>query len=167
MFKNVWRFIRRKELGCVKISPRLTNVARITVCTVKLVKLRKNGQQKTCILFCNIAAKRVEKRSCAYYHPGSNLLTTWFVARQVLCGWYNVQHRYSTRFCKTSCTFFVAPFSVPWATHVRSPYGKGSFTLKKFLILKTSLMLESLRASRIRQTSRISQNRKWAEKTSS
>ena len=96
----MWRFIRRKELGCVKKSPRLTNVARITVCTVKLVKVRKNGQQKTSNLFCNIAAKRVEKRCCAFYHPSSNLLTTWFVARQVLCGWYNVQHRYSTRFAE-------------------------------------------------------------------
>ena len=47
---------------------------------------------------------------------------------------------------------------------MRSLYGKGSFPLKKFLILKTSLMLESLRASRIRQTSRISQNTKMSRK---
>ena len=26
----------------------------------QLLKVRKNGQQKTCNLFCNIAAKRVE-----------------------------------------------------------------------------------------------------------
>ena len=32
------------------------------------------------------------------YHPCSNLLTTWFVVRQVWCGWYNAQHRYSTCF---------------------------------------------------------------------
>ena len=28
---------------------------------------------KTCSLFCSIAAKRVEKRFCAFYHPRSNL----------------------------------------------------------------------------------------------
>ena len=28
------------------------------------LKVRKNGQQKTCNLFCNIAAKRVEQRCC-------------------------------------------------------------------------------------------------------
>ena len=31
---------------------------------------------KTCNLFCNIAAKRVEKECCAFYHPHSNLLAT-------------------------------------------------------------------------------------------
>ena len=41
----------------MKMSPRLTNVARITACTVKLVKVRKNGQQKTCNLFCKHCCK--------------------------------------------------------------------------------------------------------------
>ena len=40
------------------------------------LKVRKNGQQKTCNLFCNVAAKRVEKRCYAIYHPCLNLLTT-------------------------------------------------------------------------------------------
>ena len=31
-------------------------------------KVRWNGQPKTCILFCNIGAKRVELRCCALYH---------------------------------------------------------------------------------------------------
>ena len=54
---------------------------------VASLKVRKNGQQKACNLYCNIAAKRDERRCCAFYHPRSNLLTTWFVARQVWCGW--------------------------------------------------------------------------------
>ena len=33
-----------------------------------LLQVRKNGQQKTCNLSCNIAAKRVEKRCWAFYH---------------------------------------------------------------------------------------------------
>ena len=37
MFKNEQRFIRRRELECVKMSPRLTKVARITACTVLLI----------------------------------------------------------------------------------------------------------------------------------
>ena len=44
------------------------------------------------------------------------------------------------------------------ATHVRSPYGKETFTLKKFLTLiveKTGLMVESLSASSIRQTANV------------
>ena len=49
-------------------------------------KVRKNGQQ-TCNLSCNIAAEQVEKRCGAFYNPRSNLLITWFVARQVWCGW--------------------------------------------------------------------------------
>ena len=45
----------------MKMSPRLTNVARITACTVKLFKVRKNGQQKTCNLFCSNVAKQVAR----------------------------------------------------------------------------------------------------------
>ena len=45
----------------MKMSPRLTNVARITACTVKLVKVQKNGQQKTCNLFCSNVAKQVAR----------------------------------------------------------------------------------------------------------
>ena len=53
-----------------------------------ITKVRKNGQQKTWNLSCNTAAEQVEKRCCAFYHLRSNLLTIWFVARQVLwCGW--------------------------------------------------------------------------------
>ena len=40
------------------------------------LKIRKNGQQKTCNLSCNIAAKRVEKRCCAFYHPQQTCLAT-------------------------------------------------------------------------------------------
>ena len=33
------------------------------------IKVRKNGQQETCNLFCNIAANQGEKRCCALYQP--------------------------------------------------------------------------------------------------
>ena len=45
----------------MKMSPRLANVARITACTVKLVKVQKNGKQKTCNLFCSNVAKQVAR----------------------------------------------------------------------------------------------------------
>ena len=45
----------------MKMSPRLPNVARITACTDKLVKVRENGQQKTCNLFCSNVAKQVAR----------------------------------------------------------------------------------------------------------
>ena len=38
------------------------------------LKLRKNGQQKTCNLSCNIAAKRVVQRCCAFYHQHKTCL---------------------------------------------------------------------------------------------
>ena len=77
-----------------------------------LLKVQKNGQKKRATNVLQHFAKRVEKRCCAFYHPSSNLLTTWSVARQVLCGWYSAQHRYSTRFA-ASWKIFVARFSVP------------------------------------------------------
>ena len=36
--------------------------------------------------------------ACLIIHSRSNLLTTWFAARQVWCGWLKAQHRYSARF---------------------------------------------------------------------
>ena len=51
----------------MKMSPRLTNVARITACTDKLVKVRKNGQQKTCNLFCSNVAKQVARFCCPFF----------------------------------------------------------------------------------------------------
>ena len=73
---------------CMKLST-LASSSILYICSLKRSarKVRKNGQQKTCNLFCNTAAKRVEKRWCAFYHSRSNLLTTWFVVRQVWCGW--------------------------------------------------------------------------------
>ena len=38
------------------------------------LKVRKNGQQKTCNLSCNIAAKRVVQRCCAFYHQHKTCL---------------------------------------------------------------------------------------------
>ena len=53
------------------------------------LKLRKNGQQRaTC--FATLQEKQLEKRCCAFYHPRSKLLTTWFVARHVLRGSRNI-----------------------------------------------------------------------------
>ena len=39
-----------------------------------LLKYAKTGNKKTCNLFCNIAAKRVTKRRCAFYHPHQTCL---------------------------------------------------------------------------------------------
>ena len=41
-----------------------------------MLKVRKNGQQKTRNLSCNIAVKRVEQRCCAFYHPHQTCLAT-------------------------------------------------------------------------------------------
>ena len=40
------------------------------------LKAPEKRETKTCNVFCNIAAKRVEKRCGAFYHHLSNLLTT-------------------------------------------------------------------------------------------
>ena len=45
-------------------------------CDIRKLKASVKRATKTCNLFCNIAAKRIEKRCCAFYHPCSNLLTT-------------------------------------------------------------------------------------------
>ena len=67
-----------------------------------MVKVRKNEQQKTRNLSCNIAVKRVEQRCCAFYHPHQT------------CKKRNISfHLLLQQCCKTSCTFFVARFSVP------------------------------------------------------
>ena len=59
------------------------------------LKVRKNGQQKTCNLSCNIAAKIVVQRCCAFYH----------------------QHQVVNSFCssvaKHVARFFFSLFSVP------------------------------------------------------
>ena len=91
------------------------------------LKVRKNGQQKTSNLFCNIAATRVQYRCFAFYHPCSNLLTSWFVAREVWCGWKNAQHRYSTRFTAksqnklpVSCCSFCPTFTIELSLNISS-----------------------------------------------
>ena len=54
------------------------------LCPPLAVKVRKNGQQKTytCNLSCNIAAKRIEWRCCAFYHDrtrqGRHKPSNWF-----------------------------------------------------------------------------------------
>ena len=80
------------------------------------LKLRKNGQQRaTC--FAILQEKQLEKRCCAFYHPRSKLLTTWFVARQVLRGSRNIAIQLSLQpmlqdrlhgFC---CQFYSLQFS--------------------------------------------------------
>ena len=113
-----------------------------------LLKVRKNGQQKTCATCFATFCKRVEKRYCASYHPCSNLLTTWSVARQVLCGWYNAQHRDSTRFAAmlhVFCCPFFRTFSVRalakserYLTILLWNRGKCSLRLKRLIHRKWS-----------------------------
>ena len=63
-------------------------------------------------LSCNIAAKRVEKRFCAFYHPYETCVATnQVVNRFDWRGSWNGQHRFltcSVQQCKTSCTFLCA-----------------------------------------------------------
>ena len=69
---------------------------------VTSLKVRKNGQQKTYNLFCNIAAKGDERRCCAFYRFDVGGKTRNIAVQLVL-----------QQCCKTSCAFFVARFSVP------------------------------------------------------
>ena len=61
-------------------------------------KVRKNGQQKACNLFCNIVTKRVAKRCSASYNPHQTCLATNQVVNRFERRWQNAQHRSSTRF---------------------------------------------------------------------
>ena len=58
------------------------------------LKLRQNGQQKTCNLFCNIAAKRFEQRCYSFYHPRMNTMHPERLQDRFERGQQNVQYRY-------------------------------------------------------------------------
>ena len=94
-------------------------------------KVQKNGQQKTCNLFCNIAAKRVEQRCCAFYYPhrikpvlqqirlliGLNMRgKTRNIAIQ------RVLQQCQLQCCKTSCTFFLARSRRETSVSIRKKY---------------------------------------------
>ena len=66
------------------------------------LRYQKTGNKKRATCFSTLLQV---KKNFAFYHQCSNLLTTWFVARQVLYVWYKAQHRYSTRFA-VFCPFF-------------------------------------------------------------
>ena len=73
-------------------------------------KVRKNGQQKTCNLSCNIAAARIEL-SCAFYNPHQTCLATNQVVNRFEHGWLKTRKISIFKLvfqhcCKTSCTFF-------------------------------------------------------------
>ena len=67
-------------------------------------------------------------------HSRSNLLTTWFAARQVWCGWLKAQHRYSARFAamlQDKLHVFFARFSVSLSSdvfHGRTSNGSEIFS---------------------------------------
>ena len=67
------------------------------------LKVRKNGQQKTCNLSCNIAAKRVVQRCCAFYHQRKTCLAP----NQVVNSFCSSAAKHVARF------FFFSRFSVP------------------------------------------------------
>ena len=81
------------------------------------LKVRKNGQQKTCNLSCNIAAKRVVQRCCAFYHQHKTCLATNQVVnrfeRRLLKARNITIQLVLQQCCETRCTFFFARFSVP------------------------------------------------------
>ena len=66
------------------------------------LRYRKTGNKKRATCF---STSLQVKKNFAFYHQCSNLLTTWFVAREVLYVWYRAQHRFSTRFA-VFCPFF-------------------------------------------------------------
>ena len=68
------------------------------------LKVRKNGQQKTCNLSCNIAAKRVVQRCCAFYHQHKTCLAP----NQVVNSFCSSAAKHVAR-----CFFFFSRFSVP------------------------------------------------------
>ena len=73
-------------------------------------KVRKNGQQNTCNLSCNIAAARIEL-CCAFYNPHQTCLATNQVVNRFELGWLKTRKisilKLIFQQCgKTSCTFF-------------------------------------------------------------
>ena len=68
------------------------------------LKVRKNGQQKTCNLSCNIAAKRVVQRCCAFYHQHKTCLAP----NQVVNSFCSSAAKHVAGFF-----FFFSRFSVP------------------------------------------------------
>ena len=77
------------------------------------VKVRENRQRTWNVKFV-VQHCWVESRCCAFYHSRSNLLTSWFVARQVWTLGGKTCHivipLVLQQYCKTSCTFYVPPF---------------------------------------------------------
>ena len=77
------------------------------------VKVRENRQRTWNVKFV-VQHCWVESRCCAFYHSRSNLLTSWFVARQVWTLGGTTCHivipLVLQQCCKTSCTFYVPPF---------------------------------------------------------
>ena len=93
---------------CVPISDRHTKCK----CTVKYSVKR---QPKTCNLFCNIVAKRVEQRYCSFYHPRKkpcNLIVVRQVRTSAVKRSTSLIQLVLQQCCKTSCTFFVARVTV-------------------------------------------------------
>ena len=88
------------------------------------LKVRKNGQQKTCNLFCNVAAKLVEQRCCAFStHITPVLQQIRFLLTVLKVGGKtrNIAIQLVLQqCCKTSFTFFVARFSVRLTPVVRN-----------------------------------------------
>ena len=80
------------------------------VLTFKHFSVGKTGK-KNVQLVCNIAAKAM----LHVYHPSSNLLTTWFVKRQVWC-WSKCTTSLLNSFCSNVARqvvcFFVAHFTL-------------------------------------------------------
>ena len=85
-----WRQPYKAVCGC----PR-QNESRVDVTK----RYRKTSKKKRATWFATLLQNESNGDAKRFnYHPCSNLLTTWFVVRQVWCGWYNAQHRYSTCF---------------------------------------------------------------------
>ena len=94
-FGHVSRDRRSVKTRVVRLQ--VAEMIRLSSLIPFILKVRKNGQQKTRNLSCHIAAKRVVWRCCAFYHQRITCLATnQFVNRFERRSW-NAQHRNSTR----------------------------------------------------------------------
>lgn len=75
-------------------EPRLERPGKVLMC-LSWILSRTLALKRWKGYWNNIAAKRVEDRCCALFHPRSNLWTTWFVARQI---WMRILKRATSLF---------------------------------------------------------------------
>ena len=122
VWKQVWILEARSENGCEKWHFLVWNRVRIRRTSLheppppppRGVALKGTVKWATekCNLFCNIAAKRVENRWCAFYHPHQTYFATNQVFNRFERGWSGKTRNIAfqlvcSNVALTSCTFLV------------------------------------------------------------